>query len=123
MDIRVTNGGKVLSATGGVLVFQSLLERSSEHITLSNFLPTATSGNGHSRNKFDHLVYSFLMGAECLDDCEVIGADHALRAVCRRVYSAKALGDFLRSFSRLQCKELNRKLVDLAFLLRPALHC
>ena len=122
MDIKVTNSSKALSAAGGLLIFKPLLERSFQHIALSRSLPFGGPSRNHAQKKFHHLVYSFLMGADCLDDCEVLGDDHTLRIVCPKVYSAKALGDFLRSFARVQCKELNRKLADLAFLLRPILH-
>lgn len=67
-------------------------------------------------------MLGFQAGAECLDDMEVFGNDEGFREICGgKAYSAKAYGDFLRSFGKIQCKELNHKLVELAYQTRAAL--
>lgn len=119
--IKLAATNKVLSAQGGLYVVNALLAKADLNNIISKHLPALKMGSSKSVQKFRHLVLGFAAGAECLDDLEVLAEDQAFAEICAKPYSAKAYGDFLRSFTALQCKELNRCLATLSFKLRAQL--
>jgi hypothetical protein len=51
-----------------------------------------------------------------------LALDPGFQALCDgRVHSAKALGDLLRSFSKLNCRDFNTSMIDLAYQLHHEL--
>jgi hypothetical protein len=84
-----------------------------DHEVGEQHLPVLKSGIDRNISKFRQLVYGFLAGAQCLDDFERLSKDFGFRTICdEKVYTAKAQGDFLRSFSLLNSKELNQLLTQ-----------
>lgn len=122
-SIRIEPTNKVLSSFGGMVLFEKMIEklRLSKHI--SNFLPTSDYVPcGTSYAKFYQILMGFLAGAECLDDLDYLKTDKLIRSVHERMYASNTEGEFLRSFSEAQVKELNHRLIELSLNLRANVH-
>lgn len=119
INIKIESLDKVFSSNAGLVIFNRLLERLKVRSLIDIRLPTLESGTLRSQRKFLDLMLGFQAGADCLDDMDRLALDEGFAAVCGgKTYTAKAYGDFLRSFSAHHCKELNLGLIDLAFALR-----
>lgn len=121
MSIRIKSTKKQFSALSGLYQFNKLYKSLNIDSLIVPALPLLQCGAHRSQNKFEQLIYSFLAGAECLDDTEVIAKDAIFDIICNKSYTAKSLGNFLRSFKHLQIKKLNQILTVLAFKLREKL--
>ena len=119
MIIKIARTDKELSANAGLVIFKQLVDSLGLDQLLSESIPTLKKGSAKNLKKFRQLLLAFETGADCLDDLEKLSHDEAFRAVCGgKVYSPKAYGDFLRSFSEMHCKNLNHKLIQTAYSLR-----
>jgi hypothetical protein len=121
MAIKIETIDKELSANGGLVIFGDLVTKPAFRDLIADSLPSLASGTGRSFDKFLGLMLAFKAGAECLDDLDRLNQDEGFQALCEgRIYTSKAHGDFLRSFTHLQCKQLSQKLARHAFALRKA---
>ncbi len=121
MSIKIEATNKVFSNFGGLLNLKTAHKKFQLGNYLDGVLPTLKSGTARSFKKFENLMLGFQAGAECLDDMEVLAQDEGFREICGgKEYSAKAYGDFLRSFGKMPCKELNHRLIELAYQTRTA---
>jgi hypothetical protein len=101
---------KDLPSFGGLLNFDHLMSKIRLGEALSPILP---SRNGWGKAK--HFFDSFIAGAECLDDIDVLGLDAGLRRVLGgSTHHPKSLGNFLRAFSGEQLRRMNLALCRLA---------
>ena len=119
-SIKVEATDKALSSFGGLNIFSSCWHKLRLGLHLSGLLPLAPK----SEKKFEDLALGFAAGAECLDDMAAFSRDEGFRAIADdKVYTPKAYGDYLRSFTGQHIDELNRALARTAFeqraLLRP----
>jgi hypothetical protein len=122
MIIKFQKTNKALSSFGGMLCFKDIHKHFDLNAAISPFLPQLITGSARNFRKFEGLMFGLEAGAECLDDMDRLAMDQGFAEVCHgKVYTAKAYGDFLRSFSEYQCKLLNRSLVELGYKLRSAL--
>ncbi len=69
-------------------------------------LPVSEKLRKPSWEKFKTLVMGFLAGADCLDDWDDLKFEPAFEASTARPYSAKSLGDYLRSFESAHLSDL-----------------
>lgn len=121
MIIKIEASDKAFSAHGGMILFNSLMDKIGVRSLVERSLPSLVSGTGRSWDKFRGLLSGFYAGAECLDDMEVLSRDDGFNASNDdNTYTPKAYGDFLRCFSRPQIRELQGALIDEAFMLRHA---
>ena len=65
-------------------------------------------------------MLGLVAGADSLDDMDRLGDDEAFEAVNGKLNAANTYGDFLRSFSRLQLKELQNILIAASLKMRGA---
>ena len=115
--LEATN--KALSALGGLNLFSSVFEHLTLEETLVQALPATkvtTKASGFA--KFRALCLGLVAGADCLDDMERLGQDPAFAAQAGHVNAATTYGDYLRSFTKAQLKDLNLGLIDTALRLR-----
>lgn len=119
MNIRFEQTNKVLSTDGGLEVFSRLTKKVNIEQRIFPCLPILKTGLGRNFVKFRNLMLGFAKGATCLDDMERYHQDAGFQAVSgSKDYCAKTYGDFLRSFSKLNIKRMNHKLIDLSYALR-----
>lgn len=122
MSIKIERTDKELSANAGLIILKELVDASGIDLILSECLPKLKLGLARNIRKFRQLMFGFQAGADCLDDFEKLAKDQAFKAICGgKSYGPKALGDFLRLFSEMHCKNLNYKLIQNAFQLRRQL--
>jgi hypothetical protein len=122
MLIKIARTDKDLSANAGLVIFKELADSVGIERLLTEAVPKLKFGSAKSLRKFRQLVLAFQAGADCLEDLDKLAADEAFQALSGgKVYSSKAFGDFLRSFSEMHCKRLNHRLIELAFGLRQHL--
>jgi hypothetical protein len=93
--IKALTINKALTSFGGLLNFDHLMTKIGLEVAL---LPILPSRNGWDTAK--HFFHSFVAGADCLDDIDVLGRDSGLRKILRGSrYHPIFLGNFLQSFS------------------------
>lgn len=117
MSIQILTTNKELSSFGGLVSFEQLLNGKvlaflRSHPRLHEF---------RNVNKFKQIALGFAAGAECLDDLGRLHEDKGFSALSARDYHPKSYGDFLRQFSREDCRALNSSLTDLSYRLREAI--
>ena len=116
MGIIVDKTSKNLSSHAGIII----AEKSAQALRLRELvdaaLPSLAAGKGPSFKKFQDLMLGLVSGADCLDDMAKLDQDEGFKGVCSdKVYSPKAYGDFLRSFSSENILDLQEALMRLAF--------
>ncbi|SMF84829.1 IS1380 family transposase [Pseudobacteriovorax antillogorgiicola] len=123
MNITIETTDKDLSSLAGMLIFKKLCEKAyPEDIFDNNNIPSLKSGIDKNIVKLKQLIYAFQAGAECLDDFNRLAMDSSFRAICDdRVYTPKSMGNFLRTFDQIKCKNLNSLLSRTSFRLRSSL--
>ncbi len=122
-NIRIEPTNKVLSSFGGLVLFEKMVEKLKLDAHISEFLPRGKKSSAeNSYAKFYQILMGFLAGAVCLDDLDYLRTDKIMRAVHERMYASNTEGEFLRSFSEAQVKELNHRLIELSLRLRTNVH-
>ena len=116
--IKVSTTDKSLSAYGGLVVAAESFKAFNLRGFIARSLPELVSGVGRSVDKFEAMMLGSMAGAECLDDLEVLAEDPAYQETVNKTYTAKAYGDFLRSFTDYQCKTLQYALINQSFAMR-----
>ena len=119
MAIKIEATNKEFSQFGGLTLAKELVHKGQFIKKLSSTLPVLKSGVKRSLAKAEQLILGFIAGAECLDDMDRFIKDPGvLQVFDKSAYTAKSHGNFLRSFSALQAKQLNYHMTDQAFALR-----
>ena len=67
-------------------------------------------GAGNAGRKVMSLVYAMVLGADSVDDCDVLRAGRARRLLGGRVAAPSTLGTFLRAFTFGHVRQLDRLL-------------
>lgn len=102
--IEIETNNKELSALGGLKSFD-------EALTGLNFSKLFKDS---SFQKFKSLVLGFVAGLECIDDISHLNEDPLFLKLIGRSYSDATLGDFLRSFRKIDLENLQSKLHETA---------
>ena len=114
---------KALSANGGLIFLNQLIEQLDLETKLSNFLPVKKKERGiTSFTKFKSGLMSFASGSDCIDDLNELREEALFKELCLGGISARAMGDFLRSFSSMSLENLGNELSDIALNLRMRTH-
>jgi hypothetical protein len=66
-------------------------------------------------------MLGLIAGADSLDEMDRLAQDNLFSSLNSYVNSANTYGDYLRSFTGLQCKRLNRLLIETSLSLRKAM--
>ena len=114
---------KALSANGGLIFLNQLIEQLDLETKLSNFLPVKKKERGiTSFTKFKSGLMSFASGSDCIDDLNELREEALFKELCLGGISSRAMGDFLRSFSSMSLENLGNELSDIALNLRMRTH-
>lgn len=116
---RIEATDKDLSARGGLVVFQELIQELDWQRKLTKSLPAyriATETSAY--DKFVAMTLGLVADADCLDATERLGHDPAFTAICGKVNAANTYGTFLRRFGLWHITRLNHLLIDMALTLR-----
>ncbi|MDD4975574.1 MAG: IS1380 family transposase [Bacteriovorax sp.] len=122
-NIVIEETNKDLSANGGLLFFNSLFERLDLAQKLDFFMPELRRTRGVSQiDKIKSLLFSFASGSDCLDDLNEIRNESLYAELCSGGVSARAMGDFLRSFRFNSIDKFRDFLVEQSLQMRMAMH-
>ncbi len=116
--VRIETTKKNISAYGGLRLVDQLIKKTELRLNIESKLPVSDKLKKPSWEKFKTLLMGFLAGADCLDDWDGLKDEPAFAASTARPYSAKSLGDYLRSFDSAHIHDLMESLIDLSFKLR-----
>lgn len=101
----VANAGVVLAATlADRLALEALVD---ELVWLSD-----RSAGSRAGAKVLSLVHAMLLGADSIDDCDVLRTGETARVVGHRVLAPSTLGTFLRAFTFGHVRQLDRVLAE-----------
>jgi hypothetical protein len=106
------------SSLGGLPLFHFLIEQLALKRLIDENLPhSKITTKASSFEKLKALVLGFIAGCDCLDDMERLRSEPIFSSL-GPVHAPNTYGEFLRSFSQAQVKELNYQLIDFALKLR-----
>lgn len=116
---KTASTNKNFSSFGGLFLYHNLMDNLHLESKLSDLLPkNKITPKTISFEKIKSLIYGFISGADCLDDINLLKNDHSFKALVPHYCSSNTLGDFLRSFSKVQMYDLNLAQLDIAMKLR-----
>lgn len=118
ISIAIEETNKVLSAHGGLVFFDDLVNKLGFQEKLNEILP-AKGKNQYK--KFKSLLLGFVCGLDCLDDISKLRLDPVFSELTEGACADSTLGDFLRGFSKRQIEKLGDLLMDLSLKLRSIL--
>ncbi|NRA44481.1 MAG: transposase [Oligoflexales bacterium] len=125
MSIKILSTNKKLSSWGGIYSVSTLYNKLNLSTHLRPALPKLKASYSSERNlaKIRQMILTFVAGADCLDDMEGLAKEPGLEGILGRdeTYTSKSCGNFLRSFSNMNCKQLNYELINTGFKLRSQL--
>ena len=125
MSIKILATDKTLSSWGAIYSVNTLFNKINLSSYLHPALPKLKAPYSSKRNlaKLRQMILTFVAGAECLDDMEYLAKEAGIKGILGRdeIYPSKSCGNFLRSFSNMNCKQLNNELISTAFKLRSQL--
>ena len=105
-DRVVSDAGIALVATlAGRLGIEALVGR---FVRLRRDRP----GAANAGRKVMALIYAMLLGADCIDDCEVLRAGRTRRLLGGWLPAPSTLGTFLRAFTFGHVRQLDRLLAE-----------
>lgn len=123
MSIIVKKTKKRLSSHAGLLVARKVSEALGTRELMDSSLPRLNSGTSRSYKKFSDLMLSLIAGADCIDDLEKLGNDEGFKEICDgKVYTPKAYGDFLRSFSKEGILAFQEAVMRFGFLIHRRIY-
>ena len=114
---------KDLTHLSGLVFFQRLIKSISFDSTIGQILPKNKRVRGQTnKEKFFTALYSFIAGADCIEDLEMLKHDPLFYEVANRPCSSSTMGRFLRSFNQKTIQKLQNELPQHAFKLREKLY-
>ena len=120
--IKIESTNKELSSRGGIFLFEELSNAACLESLLAPNLPQYKISTTQSPlMKFKALMLGLVAGADSLDDMDRLGCDEAFTAVVGQVNAANTYGEYLRLFSKLNCKGIQLSLTDFSLKLRESL--
>ncbi|RLE39771.1 IS1380 family transposase [Candidatus Woesearchaeota archaeon] len=121
--IKIKETDKDFSTYGGIYLYEVLSRRLLLESKLHGILPKNKIEPGTSSyEKFKALCLGFIAGADSLDDMYKLSTDPGFFETLGYVNAANTYGEYLRSFSTLEIKKLNEKLIETALELRSKSH-
>lgn len=123
MDIRIESTNKPLSSLGGLFLYEKIIDQVDLEGLLSDLMPVKKIIKAKDYyQKFQTLIYASISGANCLEDTIKYSADPGFEAITKGTHKPNTYGRFLRDFTDLQAKELNKRLILTSLKLRKASH-
>jgi len=96
-------------ANAGVALVATLAQRLGiEQLAEEGVDLAGRAGSGHEGAKVMTLVSAMVLGADCIDDIDVLRAGRTAAVVGHRVMAPSTIGTFLRSFTFGHVRQLDR---------------
>ena len=114
-NISVESINKDFSSFGGIKIFDLMYNLLKIRNSTSELLPKKKLNSGITQDdKFKTLLFSFLCGADCIDDLSWLRMDTAFKSVTSGAIAPTTAGDFLRSFNQRSIEQIEEVLIELA---------
>jgi len=110
--VRVSFDDRRAVADAGIVLVATLAARLGIEALADRFVRLGERvGAAHAGRKVMTLVYAMTLGADCIDDCEMLRSGR-LSALLGRVAAPSTLGTFLRAFTFGHVRQLDRLLAE-----------
>lgn len=114
---------KDLTHLSGLQFFHSLVSSIGLDSLIGQILPKNRVVRGQTnKEKFLTAFYSFIAGADCIEDLELLRLDPLFSEITRKPCSAVTMGRFLKNFCPKSYLKLQQQLPRLAYQLRHRLY-
>tara|TARA_Y100000780_G_scaffold230853_1_gene254094 strand:+ start:77094 stop:78452 length:1359 start_codon:yes stop_codon:yes gene_type:complete len=114
---------KDLTHLSGLVFFQKLVKSTSLDSIIGQIIPSKKRLRGQSnKEKFFTALYSFIAGADCIEDIEMLKHDPLFNEIANKPCSAVTMERFLKSFKLKTYEKLQNELARLAYRLREKLY-
>ncbi len=112
--VRVVFDDERVVADAGIALVATLVGRLGIERLVSRFvrLRRDRPGAANAGRKVMALIYAMLLGADCIDDCEVLRAGRTRRLLGGWLPAPSTLGTFLRAFTFGHVRQLDRVLAE-----------
>ena len=112
--VRVVFDDERAVSDAGVVLVATLAERLGIERLVSRFvrLRGDRAGAANAGRKVMALVFAMLLGADCIDDCELLRAGRTRRLLGGWLPAPSTLGTFLRAFTFGHVRQLDRVLAE-----------
>jgi hypothetical protein len=121
--IKTEGVDKNFSSFGGIFLYERLCERLGLFSKMATTLPAnLIEPKTTAYDKFKALCLGFVAGADSLEDMDKLACDVGFKETLGHVNASNTYGEYLRSFSGLQTKQINEKLIETALELRNKMH-
>src|SRR5690554_3714645 len=98
---------KDLTHLSGLVFFQKLIKSTGLDSIIGQLLPNNKWQRGQSnKEKFFTALYSFIAGADCIEDLEMLKLDPLFAEITNNPCSAVTMGRFLKSFKQKTYEKL-----------------
>ncbi len=119
--IRFAN--KAISASGGLIFFDELIEKSGlRELTASSLPSSKIRSKASAFDKLKSMILGLVQGADCLDDMRRCQTDPLFSELSKGNLSPTTYGNFLRSFDKPTISALSRSLSEHALLLHQKIN-
>ncbi len=116
--IKIESTSQTFSSHSGLFLFEELWKQLKLDKRLKSKMPRKKKNIGPTQlDKFKSLLYSFVVGNDCLSDIDNSNKDPLFAELTGKV-AARTQGDFLKSFGNRHAEKLQEFLVELTFELR-----
>lgn len=116
--ISIEPTSQTFSSHSGLFLFEELWKRLKLDKKLKSKMPRKKKNIGPTQlDKFKSLLYSFIIGNDCLSDIDNSNKDLLFAELTGKVAS-RTQGDFLKSFGNRHAEKLQEFLIELTFELR-----
>lgn len=112
--LRVEFDDERVVSDAGIALVATLAERLGIEGLVSRFvvLRRDRPGAANTGRKVMALIYAMLLGADCIDDCQVLRAGRTRRLLGGWLPAPSTLGTFLRAFTFAHVRQLDRLLAE-----------
>jgi len=121
-SISLETTSEVFSSHSGLFIFNQLWKSLKLGKKLGSVLPRKKKSRGLKQvEKLKALVFSFVVGNDCLSDLDVVNRDKLFRELIGGNCSSTSMGDFLRSFGNRHLERLQEAIIESVVELRLTL--
>ena len=118
-SIKIQSTTQSFSAHSGLFLFEEVWTKLKLKKRINKLLPKKRKNIGPTQaNKFKSLLFSFLVGNDCLSDLDTLRKDVLFKELTDGGVAARTMGDFLKSFGNRHLEIFQELIVEISFELR-----
>lgn len=118
-SIEIQSTTQTFSSHSGLLIFEEIWKELKLKKRINKLLPKKRKNIGPTQaNKFKSLLFSFLVGNDCLSDLDTLRKDVLFNELTQGGVAARTMGDFLKSFGNRHLELFQELMVEISFELR-----